>query len=120
MVSKVFLFNEDHWLYCSDVELVDGVYTGDVVNGAWYLAHDTKTNTSKAYRTSGERRNGRNPVNTLTSNLIWMCYPYKSRFDYNSVIEDAKERYKAGEEANYSLEPTAREIEEEYDDEIPF
>lgn len=28
MASKVFLFENDHWLYCSDVTVEDGVYHG--------------------------------------------------------------------------------------------
>lgn len=32
MASKVFLFENDHWLYCSDVTEEDGVYNGWVVN----------------------------------------------------------------------------------------
>lgn len=44
MVSKVFLFDERKWLYCSDVILKDGVYDGWAENGAcersWSLRPD--------------------------------------------------------------------------------
>jgi hypothetical protein len=39
-------------------------------------------------------------------------------FDYNSVIGDARERYAAGESANYVLKEVVYEDEE--DDEVPF
>lgn len=118
MTSKVFLFDKGGWSYCSDVRLKDGVYSGWVVNGAWYLVYDTKTKVLDSYRDAGEKRNGYVPVTSWTVELTWMCYPYKALFDYNSIIEDAKKRYNKGEEANYSLKAIAKETKDE--DEVPF
>jgi hypothetical protein len=117
MTSKVFLFGEHGWLYCSDVRLKDGVYTGWVENGAWYLVHDTKTGLTESYRGAGEKRLRYKPVTSWTGELIWICYPQGT--GYNEVIENAKERYKSGEEANYNLEPTKKKSKEVYD-EVPF
>lgn len=118
VVSKVFLFGEHGWLYCSDVRLKDGVYTGWVENGAWYLVHDTKTGLTESYQGAGERRLGYKPVTSWTGELTWMCYP--QGIGYNEVITNAEERYKAGEEANYSLEPIKKVKTDEYDDEVAF
>lgn len=119
MVSKVFLF-DGVWLYCSDVKMKDNVYSAWVNNGAWHLFYYTETNIGECFRDESEKRAAWSPVTTWTRKLTWACYPEKSSFDYNSVIEEAKERYKAGEEANYSLEPI-KKIEEDYDDdEVPF
>ena len=118
MVSKVFLFGEHGWLYCSDVRLKDGVYTGWVENGAWYLVHDTKTKLLESYGGVEEKRRGRAPVTSWTGELTWMCYP--QGLGYNEVITNAEERYKAGEEANYSLEPIKKTKTDEYDDEVAF
>lgn len=116
MVSKVFLFDEHSWLYCSDVRLKDGVYTGWVENGAWHLFHDTKTKAFECYRDAGEKRNGYTPVTSRPRELTWMCYPKGA--GYNAVIEDAKERYEAGEEANYSLESIRKQQKEDKDYEL--
>lgn len=116
MVSKVFLFGEHSWLYCSDVRLKDGVYNGWVENGAWYLSYDTKTKLKESYRDAGEKRNGYAPVTSWTGELTWMCYPKGIR--YNEVIADAEERYKAGEEANYSLESIKKQQKEDNDYEL--
>jgi hypothetical protein len=35
MSYKVFLFDDDNWLYCSDVTFEDGMYHGWVENGHW-------------------------------------------------------------------------------------
>ena len=111
MVSKVFLFGEHSWLYCSDVRLKDDVYTGWVENGAWHLVHDTKTGLLESYQGAGEKRNGYKPVTSWTGELTWMCYPKGT--GYNEVIGDAKERYEAGEEANYSLESIKKQQKED-------
>ncbi len=118
MVSKVFLFDKHNWLYCSDVRLKDGVYTGWVENGAWHLIYDTKTKLLESYRGAGEKRQGHKPATSWTCELSWMCYPQD--VGYNAVIADAEERYKAGEEANYSLEPIKKEKTDEYEDEVAF
>ena len=101
MAYKVFLFDNIQWLYCEDVTLKDGVYKGHVINGLWYMKADTVNNTVDT------------SIDVLESKLIWACDPFKALFDYNSVIADAKERYAAGEPANYKLEP---EIEDEDDE----
>lgn len=118
MVSKVFLFDEHNWLYCSEVRLKDGVYDAWVENGAWHLVYDTRTKLLESYGGAGEKRLGYKPVTSWTGELTWMCYP--NRFGYNEVITDAEERYKAGEEANYSLEPIKKTKTDEYDDEVAF
>jgi hypothetical protein len=120
MVSKVFLFDEISWLYCSDVRLTDGIYSGWVENGNWYLVYDTRAKRFESYQTSGEKRLGYEPVTSGSAELIWMCYP--DGVGYNQVIVNAEERYKSGEEANYSLEPikkTRKKTIEDYD-EVPF
>ena len=45
---------------------------------------------------------------------------YRRGIGYNEVITNAEERYKAGEEANYSLEPIKKAKTDEYDDEVAF
>lgn len=121
MVSKVFLLDRHGWFYCSNVSLKDGVYTGWVENGAWYFVYDTKTCIVESYQSAEEKRLGWKPVVSADSNLTWMCYPdYPEGFGYNEVIENAKKRYEAGEEANYSLEPIKKTKPDEYDDEVAF
>jgi len=104
MVYKVFLFDNDNWLYCSEVTLEDGVYHGWVINGHWEMrATDT---TVKSIQHTHETK------------IIWACDPGKG-FDYNDVIADARERYTAGEPANYELK--SEPVDEfEDDEEIPF
>lgn len=116
MVSKVFLFNEHGWLYCSNVRLKDGIYSGWVENGAWYLVYDTKTKLLESFQSAEEKRLGYKPVTSGTCDLTWMCYP--QGLGYNEVIGNADERHKSGEEANYSLEPINKRP--EYEDEIAF
>ena len=116
MVSKVFLFDEHNWLYCSEVRLKDGVYTGWVENGAWHLVYDTKSNILESYHGSVDHRYRRKPVTSWTGELTWMCYPQRSW--YNAVIADAEERYKSGEEANYSLESVKKKTKEDKDYEL--
>lgn len=118
MTSKVFLFGEHDWLYCSDVRLQDGVYTGWVENGAWYLVYNTKTGLVESYQSAGEKRLDYKPVTSWVGELTWMCYT--QGFGYNTTIENAKERYKAGEKANYSLESIKKTKTDEYEDEVPF
>lgn len=93
MASKVFLFNGDSWLYCSDLTFKDGIYKGWVNNGAWKMAADT-TKDIISYE-----------IGVNNAKLLWACDP-NGRFDYNDVIEDAKKRYKAGEPANFELVET--------------
>ena len=103
MASKVFLFENDHWLYCSDVTVEDGVYHGWVENGAWEMWATDTTVKSRQH--------------THETKIVWACDPGEG-FDYNSVIVDAQERYAAGEPANYDLKEVVYEDEE--DDEVPF
>lgn len=104
MASKVFLFDNDHWLYCSDVTFEDGVYNGWVVNGNWEMWATIKSVKSK--------------LHTYETQLIWACDANEKWFDYNSVIADARERYLSGEPANYELK--LNPVYEDEDDEIPF
>jgi hypothetical protein len=113
VVSKVFLFGEHSWLYCSDVRLKDGIYSGWVENGAWHLIYDTKTNLLESHQGAGEKRLGYKSVTSWTGELTWMCYP--QGIGYNEIIENAKDRYKAGEKANYSLEPIKKKTKEDKD-----
>ena len=116
MSYKVFLFDDDNWLYCSDVTLEDGVYHGWVENGAWHLMYDTELEGWFACHS-------RSAADSLVAEtkghikLTWACDPGKG-FDYNSVIEDARQRYTAGEPANYVLKEVVYEDKE--DDEVPF
>jgi len=117
VASKVFLFNKNHWLYCSDVTHNNGIWTGWVQNGAWYLHFNENNNIFKACK---DARSTKNPVTMIESILTWACDPFKTLFDYNSVIADAEERYKAGEEANYVLTKKKKSVKEDYNDEVPF
>lgn len=117
MASKVFLFDNDHWLYCSDVTVEDGVYHGWVVNGAWHLMYDTDLEGWLACH-SREAADSLVVVTKGRKKLTWACDPVKSLFDYNSVIADARKRYAAGEPADYVLKEVVYEDEE--DDEVPF
>jgi hypothetical protein len=105
MSTKVFLFEDDKWLYCDDVSLEDGVYHVSVINGNWTAWIDTVNSTVKSSQHSEE------------SQLIWACDPGKG-FDYNAVIEDAKKRYAAGEPADFEVKPEPEY--EDNDDGIPF
>jgi hypothetical protein len=118
MSYKVFLFDDDQWLYCSEVTLEDGVYHGWVENGAWHLMYDTKLKGWFACY-SRDAADSLVAVTKGYKELVWACDPFKKLFDYNSVIEDAKQRYAAGEPADYELklEPVD-ELED--DDWIPF
>ena len=117
MSSKVFLFENDHWLYCSDVTFEDGVYHGWVENGAWHLMYDTKL---KGWFTCHSRAAADSLVAVTKGykKLTWACDPGKG-FDYNDIISDVRERYAAGEPANYELKPDPVD-ELEDDEEIPF
>ncbi len=114
MASKVLLFDKHSWLYCSDVKHKDGVLTGWVENGAWYLHFDENTGILKACY----GRNISDPVTESKATLTWACD--KIGFDYNSVIENARERYKAGEEANFVIAPPKKRVKEDYEDEVAF
>jgi hypothetical protein len=114
---KVFLFDDDNWLYCSDVTLEDGIYHGWVVNGGWHLMYDTKLEGWFACH-SRAAADSLVAVTKGRKKLTWACDPFKSLFDYNSVIGAARERYAAGESANYVLKEVVYEDEE--DDEVPF
>jgi hypothetical protein len=116
VVSKVFLFGEHGWLYCSDVRLKDGVYSGWVENGAWHLVYDTKTKLLESFQTAEEKRLGYKPVTSGTCDLTWMCYPQGKW--YNEVITNAEERFKAGEKANYSLDLVKKKTAEDKDYEL--
>lgn len=118
VVSKVFLFGEHSWLYCSDVTHKNGIWTGWVENGAWYLHFDENTSTLQAYQGAGEKTNGWKPVTESKVKLTWACDPVG--FGYNSVITDAETRYKAGEETNYKLSKKKKQVKEDYEDEVAF
>ena len=118
MASKVFLFDKHSWLYCSDVTHKDGIWAGWVENGAWYLDFDGNTNTLQAYNGRGEKNIGWKPVTESKAELTWACDP--AGFGYNSVIADAQERYKSGEEANYKLSKKKKPVKEDYEDEVAF
>ena len=118
VASKVFLFDEHSWLYCSDVAHKDGIWTGWVENGAWFLHFDENTSTLQAYNGRGEKNIGWKPVTESKAKLVWACD--KNGIGYNSVIADAEERYKAGEEANYKLTEKKKLVKEDYDDEVAF
>lgn len=118
MATKVFLFENDHWLYCSDVTEEDGVYHGWVVNGAWHLMYDTKLEGWFACH-SRKAADSLVAVTKGYKKLSWACDPFKNLFDYNSVITDARERYAAGEPANYELKPDPV-YENDEEDEVPF
>jgi len=103
MTNKVFLFDNHNWLYCSAVSFKDGVWRGWVENGCWHLVYDTIDKSFKCYRDSAEERNGWNPVIQGTIELTWICDPIKGR--YNTVIEDAKQRYENQEQPAAEIGP---------------
>lgn len=111
--SKVFLFDEQSWLYCSNVTHKNGIWTGDVVNGSWYLHFDENTGILKAC----QGRNIKNPVTESKVKMTWACDKSEEVFGYNAVIADAEDRYREGEEANYVLTNKTKQYE---DDGIPF
>lgn len=137
MTSKVFLFDEDSWLYCSDVTFKDGIWRGWVENGAWHLVYNTVDKSLKAYNGPAERGE---PVTESNATLTWMCDP--QGLGYNEVIAIARVRYIAKESANFEIGPDKNfalyqklkakyenddeydlylELREKYeDDEIPF
>ena len=112
MAAKVFLFENNVWLYCSGL-LYDGYgcYEGRVINGNYDIVIDTVVNVVN----HGHGKHG----GTHEAKLIWACDPHRALFDYNSVIEDAKKRYATGEPANYELKPKPI-YEDDEEDEIPF
>jgi hypothetical protein len=115
MSSKVFLFDNDNWLYCSDVTFEDGVYHGRVVNGAWHLMYDTKLEGWFACH-SRKDANSLVAVTKGRKKLTWACDPSDALFDYNSVIADAQQRYAAGEPANYVLKEIVYKDEKDEDE----
>jgi len=132
MPSKVFLFDEGGWLYCTDVTLEDGTYHGWVENGAWHLMYDTKLEGWFACETRSHA-NSLVAVTKGKAKLCWACDPASvsgNRWDrYNEVIEDARFRYASGEPADFTIKPDP--IDEEYelylklkakydDDDIPY
>lgn len=121
MSYKIFLFDDDNWLYCEDVTFEDGVYHGRVINGVgWHLMYDTKTEGCFACHTR-EATDSLVAVTKGYKKLTWASDPYKPIFDYNDVIQEAKERYKAGEPANYELkEKQVIAYEDDLEDDIPF
>jgi len=105
---KVFLFEDNKWLYCGDVSY-DGhsCYEGRVINGEYNIVIDTAVNVVNHAHGTNEAK------------LVWACDPSHVLFDYSSVINDARERYAAGEPADYELKHQP-EIEEDDDNEVPF
>ncbi len=117
MSYKVFLFEPESWLYCSDVTLEDGVYHGEVINGNWHLMYDTELKGWFACHS----RAAADSLAAITKGykkLTWACDPSKVIFNYNTVIEDAKKRYIAGEPANFGITPS--QVDDYEDDEVPF
>lgn len=113
---KVFLFDDQTWLYCEGVKHKDNIWSGWVINGNWFLHFDEKTAVLKVCNSASIK----NPVTeSVGRKLTWACDPYKTLFDYTDVIEDAKKRYEAGDEANYVLTEPKRK-EKEFDDEVAF
>ena len=117
MATKVFLFGTNSWLYCYDLKHKNGIWTGWVRNGEWFLHFDENNNIIKACK---DARSTKNPVTVIESVLTWACDPFKSIFDYNAVIEDARVRYEAGEESNLVLSPPKKQVKEDYEDDIPY
>lgn len=135
MGSKVFLFDRNGWLYCTDVTLKDGVYRGHVVNGYWHLVYDTNTGSFQAYRDSSEERLGYAPVTNGTSQLTWACDVkalHLDRHDYNHVITTAKAAYDTGTKPVFKVSKEyvdpeykkylklKKKFEDLEDDEVPF
>ena len=118
MASKVFLFDNHSWLYCSVVTHKNGIWTGWVENGYWYLIFNEINGLFQACR-SKRKEDVLAPVTITTSKLVWAC-DTKHHRDYNVVIEDAKERHKSGEEANFVIAPPKKRVKNEYDDEVAF
>lgn len=119
MSYKIFLFDDDQWLYCEDVTLEDGVYHGEVINGSWHLMYDTKTGGWFACHTR-EAADSLVAVTKSYANLIWACDPSKALFTYDVVIAEAKQRYEAGEPANFELKQQESVIEQDDEDQVPF
>lgn len=102
MASKVFLFGDDMWLYCTNVTLENGVYHAHVENGYWHLMYDTDLEAWFACH-SREAADSLVVENKGKAKLRWACDPCKNSLDYNTVIEDARQRYMHDEPANYVL-----------------
>lgn len=113
MTYKVFLFGNYSWLYCSNVKHKNGIWTGWVENGAWFLHFDENTSISKACY---DAKSVNNPVITCDdAKLVWACNANLKnigRLNYNGMIHDAETRYKNGEPANYEIEP--EKVDNEY------
>jgi hypothetical protein len=129
-ISKVFLFNTEYWLYCTDVAFVDDTWQGWVVNGAWYMEYDTKLGGLFVYKNKSDAASFF-AVSTFKAELSWVGnigdFDGQKRIDYNDVLEDAKVRYVNGEPADYDVTPEP--VDEEYElylrlrdkyDDIPF
>jgi hypothetical protein len=118
MTSKVFLFDSNCWLYCSDVTYHKGVWTGWVENGNWFMYFDQNTNVLESYESYKDKINGRTPVSSSKVKLIWASDTIE--FGYRSVILDAQERYLSGEEPNYILIDKKKKTETRDKDEVSF
>jgi hypothetical protein len=108
MTSKVFLFDNHNWLYCSGVSFKDGVWRGFVENGAWHWYYDSKTSEQRAYANEQSENRGQEPVTVSTTTLLWACdvpVSKSGRNDYNSVIARAEELYKSNEPSNFNIGP---------------
>jgi hypothetical protein len=103
MTKKVFLFGNDNWLYCSAVSFHDGIWRGHVENGYWHLVYNSIANIFEAYKSEEEEKLGWKPVNEGNAILTWICDPQGDY--YNSVISNAKMRYKDEEPANFTIGP---------------
>lgn len=100
MSDKIFLFDDEHWLLCSEVSCSDGMWRGYVINGNWKMSYD---------QSAGIVNTGRGNHKTT---LTWIGDVKISSSDYNEILEDAKLRFIAGEKPNFELNETLDEDEE--------
>lgn len=120
MASKVFLFGDNNWLYCSDVSYNNGNWRGWVVNGNWHLMYDTKSKSLLAC-VDAAHANSLVAVTKARTELTWACdadLKNVGQYYYNEVIHDAQTRYKNGEPANYAIQPKEvqpKKVDEEYE-----
>lgn len=113
MTSKVFLFGNYSWLYCTNVKYKNSIWTGWVENGAWFLHFDENTNISKACY---DAKSVNDPVTTSNDiKLVWACDINEKLRGYNEIIEDAKIRYENGEPSNLLLVDKKKPVDKEYE-----
>lgn len=86
-MRKVFLFganeqdvNKGRWLYCSNVEFKDGIWSGWIINGNYKFEYDTATN---IYSHRGHKQK---------VELSWSTDAADST-DYNDILSQARGKY---------------------------